>query len=335
MSLTVINSPSTILSNTFESKFSFGGNPIYYDIQRKDKTISGVGSSGGNVAFNMGTGTSIFSVSDSIYVRATDGTTTTIDGQYTIVTSDVILGYNWISINLPIFSGYTNIDGGFVNNLERHNHRVICNLLINGVVTSERSFSTDITGLARVYVNSITDNYLSKEIDIDYTAINKLLTDYAIPFQIGYKEGWLGYLETVPKYALIQYWAVKSITQLGHDNRMIDYEVYYVSNVIYSTAKFLTSFARPKMWVGYPFTVAALLTDLNAVVTKEIKSYPAVSQTSETIDMAGGKGVYSLKINPATGSQRCELWLQTDGTITPGLNNYNNNYFTNYVEYTP
>jgi len=330
MSLTIIKAPSTVLTSTFESKFSFVGNPIYYDIQRKDAAITGVGSSSGNVAFNMGTGTSIYSVNDTVYVYATNGSTVLIDGEYTVLSQAVISGFNWISISLPVFSGYIGINGGFINNMERYNHRIISNLIINGVATSERSFSTDAKGLGRVYINSIVQDYLSNVINFDYTAINELLTDFAVPFKIAFKEGWLGYTDPAPKSDAILYYAVKSVQQLKNDNRMVQFEVFYIDASIYSTAKFSTGFAKPKMWTGYPFSIGALLTDLNATVTKEIKSYPANSTASQTLTI-NDKGVYSLLCNPATGSQRFDIWLQTDGVIDDGVNDYVENYVDSYI----
>lgn len=320
MSLTITNEPYTTLTDGFQSKFSYVGNAVYYDIQRKDRSISGVGSYAGRVAFNMGTDAQIFAIGDSVYIYATDGGVLVFEGLYEIYYIDTILGYQWITIDKATFSGYLGIDGGFANNMERTNHRAIVNLRINGTDTTERSFATDSTGLARVYVNSILNDYLANEIDFDYTATNELLEDFAIRFQLGYKEAYTGYEDSLPKYALNDYWAVKSVNQLGGDNRMTLYEVYYNSASVYSTAKFLTAFEKPIMWDGLPFTVCALITDAQGTISKNIKSQPANTTSTVALDLSDGQGVYTLEIDPVASSSEFDLWLSTDEVIPSDLN---------------
>ena len=336
MTLSILTAPSTTL-NSFEFKFSFVGNPIYYDVQRKDTTITGVGSSGGNVAFNVGTGTNIYSVGDAVYVYASDGGVEILNAQYTVSYVGMIGLYNWIAIDLPTFSGYLGIDGGFVNNLERKNHRAIISLIANGVTTAERSFNTDLTGKARVYVNAIIADYISELMDIDYTAGNKLMSDYAVPFQLGYKEGWLGYTDTFPKFEMKQYYAVKAVSQImpsgrttPYDNRMTQYEVYYQSSAIYSTSKFLTAFVKPKMWTDYPFSLGALITNTVAPIDSNLKSYPVGTTDINSLDLTSGQGVYSLKLTPLPNSQKMAVWLSTDESVSPSINSYNTDYNTNY-----
>jgi len=320
MSLTIISEPYTTLSDSFVSKFSHAGNPIYYDIQRQDRLITGVGAYSGKISFNTGTDSQIFSIGDTAYIYATDGGVLQFSGEFEITYVASILGYQWITIDKAIYSGYTNIDGGFVNNMARTNHRAIVSLLINGTDTTERSFATDATGLARVYVNSIVEDYLANEVDFDYTATNELLDDFAIRFQLRYREAYTGYEDTISKTVLNDYWAVKAVRQLGGDNRMIDFEVYYTSGSQYSTAKFLTAFEKPVMWPGLPFTVCALITDAQGTVAKNIKSYPSGATATVALDLSDGQGVYSLEIDPAADSSRMELWLSTDELIPSDLN---------------
>lgn len=320
MSLTVVTEPYTTLDDGFESKFSHAGNPIYYDIQRKDREILGTGAYSGKVSFNVGTSAQIFAVGNMAYVYATDGGVLQFSGEYEITHINTILGYKWITIDKAIYSGYTNIDGGFVNNLERTNHRVIVSLLIDGVATTERSFSTDGTGLARVYINSIVEDYLSTVIDFDYTEINEILEDFAIKFHLRYREAYTGYEDPLPKTALNDYWAVKAVRQLGGDNRMIEYEVYYIGVTQYSTAKFLTAFTKPVYWEGFPFTICALISEINSTVSKNIKSYPAGTTATVAIDVSDGMGVYALEIDPVSGSSKFDLYLSTDESVPSDIN---------------
>lgn len=337
MSLTVIQNPETYVNNQFTSKYSFAGNPIYYDIQRMDKVAQSVGSYGGNVAFNVGTGTAIFNVGDSVYVKASDGGNYLIDGAYTVVYAVVLGAYNWIAINLPIFSGYTTIvpNGTFINNLERANHHIITSLMINGVQSEERQFATQQNGLCRVYVNSIVNDYLSQIIDLTYTLTNRLIPNYAIPFKLVHREAWLGYEDTLNKYEGAEFYAVKSIQQINNDNRMVQYEVFYEADHSYSTAKFQTAFVKPKMWVGYPFTICSLITFSVTPITKNIKSYPSEAIYSVDLDLSAGYGVNELLINPATNSQSFEIWLNTDEGIDPSISDYVDNLAEDYVVYTP
>ena len=330
MSLTITKSPTTTLSDGFISKHSSIGNPIYYDIQRKDTLIAGVGSSSGNVAFNVGTGTQIYTPGDTVYVYASDGGVELIKGQYTVLTAATILGSNWISINRTTFSGYLGIDGGFVNQLGRRNHRVEVQLTINSETTSTLSFSTDLRGLARVYVNGLIQSYIARTLSITYAQVQELLTDFDIAFALRYRELWLGYSEDLFKTDANTYYACKAVQQLGTNNRMTLYETYYLNASAYSQSEFLTAFEKPKYWEGMPFTVCALITDLTAPVDKNIKSYNAGTTATAQLTLVG-KGVYALQFNPVAGSLKSELWLSTNEEIGSEVNSYVENYVIDYL----
>ncbi len=321
MPLTAILTPQTTLPDGHICKFSHGFNPVYVDLQRKDMTIFNISAYTANKMALIISDNSIFTVGEKVYVSI-ESNELNFDGIFEIIE---IVSTNFIIID-KTYQALTGVSG-FVNTPSRRNYKVLIRLNISGTLTTIRDFVPNNKGVARCYLNSILIDYFSKLPEFDYTELIQSVKDYVISFQILKKEEWIGSDEKGD--AITGSWrAVNAVQQLNNDNRMILREVYYESGSVKSEADFLTAFQEPVFYIGFPFTVSALIGNSTLNINRVIED-PSGSKDEELIPIGNFNKVNAFTLNSVNAQEPfVKLYIETTGGSTQG--NYAEDYATNY-----
>jgi hypothetical protein len=332
MAATAIKTPQTVRDDGTTCRFNHGYNAIYFDFQRKDTLVTNI-FNGGSLKLGLIVGDNeAFQPGKKCYLSLTTDQGV-ISGVYDVlIVSELTIGlstFDVVIIDFP-FQAYTGVSG-FVNSFARSNYKLIVDLNITGFgMSSTRAFTPDNTGKIRVYVQNILQGYFEKRYEIDYDLINEKIENLALQFRLRYKEEWLNNYDEVPQYLSGSWRAVKTVEQIDNDNRMVDYEVYYQSNLKASTAKFLTAFTTPVYFKGYPFNMSFLL----GFSTKKLIQV-IVPQTGSNIeeDILTGtqNSVNSMTLSAEPSGDFVNVYLKT-GDADDTASNYVSTYVNNYVK---
>lgn len=284
MSIEIIRSPETTNDDTTVCKFSTGFNPLYFEISRKDKTISSSSSFAGFLQVTLDSVTGL-SVNDEVYVLGKDASDNIIVSQTAKIFD--ITG-NAISVLILATNPINLITQGWVNSVSSVKREIE----ISGSGFTTRRFSYNSFGTVKCYLNGIVRELFESVYDVQETGIG-IVDGACVEIDITFEDVETG--DTVDTSE--EYYAVKAVKQIGTDNRMVEYEVYSYSSVN-STAKYLTAFEKPVIFRGYPFHLYCLLGRNDDTL------YNRVTEGALTQDIpfpSQNKEVYSIAISPTAG----------------------------------
>jgi len=293
----------SILIDDFALTLNAIRNPTMFEFQRKDISVYTVTDNGSSYCRIKSLGLITFSLGSSVYlssgVYADSGTITDIG-----IGTD---GVNYIDVDIDYIS---DTSGGFVNvAIDRKNYEVQVKLFYGYVNYTEYEHyllgTPDSTGLVTINISSALRNICSKinQIDYDYP-ITQDLSNSGL-FYIQYREVWKDYEGswlTASSYWQYLYSALQP-PRLIYNNIMEQYEMSFSRDT-----KFLTAFAEPKFFVGFPFTLSYFAHYLfinNTLQLNKIQKYKninKVTRDSETIALqnANNFGLQNLNIDEPT-----------------------------------
>lgn len=294
MTLTVVKYPKTELADGHECKFSNAYNSLYVDVIRQDYAITGSGANAGYLVLYVADASS-FSLNQRVYYSGLNTASEVVKSGTALIWDK---GATWIALLTTATNPTNQIVSGTINEISNTKREVE----ISGVVSdgtweygfTERRFSYNENGEVRIYLNNIVKSLFAKMYNIDETVHNeKLAGSYFYLSDVNCKD-----LETDTEIELLSedYIAVKSIAQLGEDNRLVDYEVYNDAHGN-STAKFMTAFEKPVYFPGYPFTICAAIGE-QSEATYYRHEHGGV--TTDTLVNVSGKGIYKMKVQPVS-----------------------------------
>jgi hypothetical protein len=260
---------------------------MYFEVSRQDYAIVSIQQQAGYYQFNLAS-TTMFALNETVYYKTNAGNGTGVIFDIGATYIAILAGYNPASTS------------GFINKLSNTKREVE----VTGVITSNgitdyyfnaRRFSYDSTGVAKVYMNNILKDYFAKVYDVQASG-NALVVGACFHLDIGFEDVTDSSTAYVSKY-----YGVKAVGQLGDDNRMIEHEVYSYGTT-FSAAKFLTAFAKPVLFRGYPFHLYALMgrNDDNVYLRQTNQSNTAV----DSVVASEPQGVYSMALAPQTATDR-------------------------------
>lgn len=285
MSIVITRYPSTT-DNGNACKFSRAGNPMYFELSRQDYAMVSIQQQAGFYQFNLAD-TSMFTLNESIYYKTNAGS-----GTATIFAIDT----NYIAVLASYNPASTS---GYINKISDTKREIE----VSGVISSDgvtdyyfnpRRYSYDSTGVVKVYINQIVKDYFAKVYDIQ-TGI-ALVNGACFNLDLNFED-----VEDGSTALSSDYYAVKAVGQLGDDNRMIEYEVYSYGTT-FSDAKFLTAFAKPVLFRGYPFHLYALMGRNDDIVY--FRQTPVGGFAADSVVPSTPKGIYSIPLAPQTATNR-------------------------------
>jgi len=269
----IVRTPEFTRADGSVCQISNGFNSVFIDLQRQDSVVSGIFNNSGKLGVVVNDN-SIYTDKCYLFYNHATGT---YSGVFDIlIVGQIVIGFVTFDVLIldTAFIPHTFVDG-FANSFNRKNYKIITYAVINGTTeTTEREFTPDNTGLVRVYVDSMLKDYFSKTYEPDYTVMNEVATDHVLTFRIQAKEQYQDYEGTFA-YLTGTWRAAKSVAQVGENNLMEEFEVYYSGVGVYSTAKFLTAFKEPVMWDGFPFSLSFLRGVSSLTVQKVVNGVAA------------------------------------------------------------
>jgi len=283
----IIRYPSTT-DNSNICKFSAAGNPLYFEVSRKDHTITASGAYSGFLQLFIAD-TSAFTLSESVYVVGKDVSSNIIISKKSTI---FFIAASYIVLTDPATNPTNQITQGWVNQLSDTKREIevtgVLNYdLSNSVSVVARRFSYDAAGTVKVYINQILKDAFVKRYDVTLTGVN-LVDKAAFEMELDFED-----IESGDDTSTTGYYGVKAVRQLPDDNRMIEYEVYSYGTT-FSTAKFLSAFARPVIFNGYPFHLYALMgRNDDAVYFRNTNPRDAYV---DTLFDSQDKGVWSMRV---------------------------------------
>lgn len=295
MSIVITRYPSTT-DNGNACKFSRAGNPLYFELSRQDYAIVSIQQQAGFYQFNLAS-TSMFTLNEKIYYNTNAGSGTALIFD---------IGANYIAV-LAIYNPAST--SGHINKISDTKREIEVSGVINsnGVTDFQfnpRRFSYDSTGVVKVYINQIVKDYFAKVYNVNPSG-NALVVGACFNLDLTFED-----VEDGSTAIDSKHYAVKAVGQLGDDNRMIEYEVYSYGTT-FSEAKFLTAFAKPVLFRGYPFHLYALMGRNDDVVYR--RQYTLDGFATDTVVPSTPKGIYSMALAPQSATQRrFNVYLHTN-----------------------
>ena len=285
-------------------KFSAAGNPMYFEVSRKDFTITGSASNAGFLQLFIADTTGLV-LNQQVYIVCKNSSNVIIkSGTFTILEIN--------ATNLTLLTDAVNpvgaVDSGWLNILSntKREIEITGGVIYNGLNISyftPRRFSYDSTGTVKVYVNSILNDLFAKVFDVQASGV-ALVDSACLELQAQVED-----VESEDTAEINEYYGVKAVRQLPDDNRLIEYEVYYYGTTV-SDAKFLTAFAKPVLFDGYPFHLYCLRGRTDDTIY--LRQTAAGGLALDTPFPNNYKGVFSMRLTRQTTERSMTAQIITD-----------------------
>lgn len=314
MSLSIITYPRTSKSDGHSVRMSNGYNAVYFDIARTDISITATGVNSGYLMLTLASVTGL-TLQQSVYIAVLDaGSNLVKSGEYQIWAIDSVA--KTISLITGPLDPPNLGASGTVNILSSGKKEIEVSGTVNDGVwdinITARRFSYDSTGTVRVYLTSILRDLFVKNYEIDTSVTNHLIQGASLMFNLTFKdvdsEEEINVSDADWKTA---YYGIKSVAQIGEDNRMVDFQVYSYSTLHSdTTTEFLTAMKKPVIYRGLPFSLCALMGRNDEAVYERNSKLSGV-YVDRIINYAE-HGVYVLNIaNPASNLNAFNIKLIT------------------------
>lgn len=327
MGLTITNRPDRLHpdDNTLISRWVSSRQPIYFDAYRTDMLVFSFNDNSGKVRLIISASipeTTELTVGDQIYVKSYDGKYNT-SGKITAISPSTL--YYSVDTDIDVVPS-TAFVTGYLNRLSRENYYVkvtvnLWNEATLSYVTSTFRWTPSTDGSGRIYVHAYVNRLIKKINNYDYSTINKKDVNPSGHFYITYAEVWNGNSpsEVVDgggspnKYYIVD-GTRYHLSKFGQ-NFM---EYVPMTNDVESKAKFLSSFKRPTLFVGYPFSLGFIHTIEMAGynVTRQISKYDEtnslIGTVADDIDYAQAGFINHLQVpDDLVGDpNHVEVWLR-------------------------
>lgn len=268
MSVVKIKDPSATSTTGNTSYWLAGFNPIIFQYQRRDATFVSVTDVDGFARFNM----SYIDVAPGI--NPFEGDTIYIQGEYYQTTTEIlsivpitVMGHPSVGLltNVP----FTANDNGFVNDIsEKKNwclevtvQRIVNESYIELATVNCRAMPN---GVVFVEVQEFLKSYFDNSFNYIPTGLSFNDSGNLVGFSIKHRQKYVGY-ESEDFYQEENYNAVNAaLPAVGSASfNMVSYVVYNANN----TAKFLSCFVEPTLWIGYPFSLSFIANEGTVGIT--------------------------------------------------------------------
>lgn len=320
MSVSITTYPERIINSdaTTVSRWSAVHQPIVFKMHRKDD-VCNINISGSTIYVFIND-TSNLTVGDFVYIKNSTG-----NGVFEVLTIPNSISFTVAKGTVIISDGF-----GYMNYQTRLNYFISTKIYgvdanNNYYLLGESINKPDVSGRVDVDVSSFLKNAVDYFDYFNYNKINEKDLTLGGRFNIIYNENWTGntgtYTELSP--TVVRYFSnsVKQILELYGSN-MGEYVPF--SNKAYNT-KFLSDFAKPTYFVGYPFSLSFIYSESlygNATYKHESRkdlNGNVLSATSPILENTQSLHVNRLMLDESYAStvKEVDVWLENDGTSEP------------------
>jgi len=253
--LQLVETPSEFLAGTSVSRHNSGLAPMIFKLQRQDFQTTNYADNGGSIEVRIATtDTSLFSLNDQVYFKATDNATT-VEGTASI-TSVTVTSYTVIVIDLP-FVSMTPVSQ-FINLVEVY-YNYEANIEYYSVRDDSKiaaeSRSADSSGIIRFDASPFVRSLDLTE-DFDFlTPANDL--KIAVPFYFKAGETKLATTSTPSRIDANDYFSILAAVAPGRQfGSNLGAELAFPGSTTVEQGLFLTDFERPRKFEGWPFSLS-------------------------------------------------------------------------------
>lgn len=331
--------PIKTIDDIFDSAWNCSRQPMIFEFQRKDFNVIAMNNISGFVQLVLQYAI-LIKATDVVYYSKYDSIGTVQLGTPTTTTSVILT-------TIPYT---TAMSGGFLNMNSYQDYSV--NITLNIYNQNKNLFekintkiSVDSSGKGKFYAQGLINNRITKENNFNYLSQNKLDKNSNSFFTLDYNASYRTSLtQTESSLSVIgqtNWWFVDAAKQLGsqYGQNLAD---YLPTNFDRDTkAKFLTSFAEPTNFIGYPFSLSFIypeeLEPATVTIKEEFVLNGAVVGTDDAnIDSSQAKGVNHLMLTSTnvSGYDYINIWLHVGGVATRSY--YNGGFIADeYFENIP
>lgn len=314
--LEIVKTPAQEIGNTgFISRWLATDAPIEFWAQRKDNLISSVANNGGNFQINLSTANSIFYpvVGEFISLHA--------QGAYYIV--QVLSKQSDSQYTIALSYNASTVFDYYVAHQKPVNYYVDIKLSINGIEQQYLAeFTPNINGLCKCDVSGYLQSYVNddKRATVDGD-VNVKETNQSGSFTFYIRENYIGNVNS--SFVLNQntWYYIKGARSIEKGSNVSE----FVPNLSQQT-EFLNYFEEPTCYVGLPFDISFIYSELLAgksvqVIEEHYNSLNVMLSTqTRAIDSTQIGSVNSLVINVEAIESTCDymkLRLITDDAQPP------------------
>lgn len=320
MSVSITTYPERIINSdaTTVSRWSAVHQPIVFKMHRKDD-VCNINISGSTI-YVFVNDTSNLTVGDFVYIETSTG-----NGVFEVLTIPNSMSFTVAKGTVIISDGV-----GYVNYQTRLNYFISTKIYgvdvnNNYYLLGESINKPDVSGRVNIDVSSFLKTAVDYFDYFDYDKINEKDLTLGGKFNIVYSENWTGFTGnyTTLSPTVVRYFSnsVKQIQELYGSN-MGEYVPF--SNKAYN-AKFLSDFAKPTYFVGYPFSLSFIYSEsLYGKATYKHESRKdlngnVLSNPSILLDNSQALHVNRLMLDESYASnvKEVDVWLENDGTSEP------------------
>lgn len=318
--ISITKTPEALIGSTgFTSRWLATDSPVVFETQRKDNLISATSDNSGKCRIVLSTSNALFYLSVDEFVSVHDSVTgTTVIASVFSKASDT---------NYTLNLAYSGQQFDYYVAFQRQvSYFVEAKLTVNGVEQSNPMRFTPITtGLAKCDISGYLQTYVSDDKTGQYVDVNSKETNQSGTFTIAFRENYIGNVNTDFVLNPNTWYFVKAARSIEKGTNLSE----FVPN-LGATASFMNYFEEPIMWLGLPFDISFIYSDLLAgkviqLIEVHLDSTNAeLSRQTITIDSTKINALNSIAINANAIEPTCEkikLQLVTDDATPPVVEN--------------
>lgn len=330
------------IQETFTSKWNCSRQPILFELHRQDFSLISVnaGLPGTTVVKAVYDASLIASlnVGDYIYFETNINPATNQAANYGVsarVTAIAAAPPAYILIYVDYTAEIASGNGGFLNLVSRANYYLVATLYVTDMNTGIvhpvlTKLKPGIDGRMRLDASEFVNGYM-KKLMISVTGENQHDPLVYGKYYISYGERWTGYTGSEIIDGNGEYYFVDAAKELGsaHGQNLLDYLTQ--GEEITPYPKFLTDFATPSYFLGYPFDLSVILNNAETIgITREEDEYTiggsSLTTRSTALVTNQQPAVHRVKLSGSftTGTAYVDVYLKANSIVQEG---YHENYY--------
>lgn len=313
-------------------------NPIIYEMQRKDLSVSVINDTN---LIQLNVNSTEIAVGESIYLKSGNYSDVYVISEVVDSNKFRVTGGNW----LQTFGGYVNL----ISHRKSYKVQIDVYDMIATEIIGSLKRSPDNTGLLKADVAEQIKGMLNVVNDFDYVTTNKKDTNHFGKVNIALTEIWtdsISGVETTVSYSIdangLIYWvnAVKQVGDINGQNLLefVPYRSTHIGSVA-TNAKFLSGFDTPTLFKGFPFMLSFLYSEnisdklAKQVLTKLNINDGIISTVKTNLDDTQSVALNRMAIitPDETNCKKIQVYIEND-TATDIYNEYVNDYVADYFE---
>lgn len=318
--ISITKTPEALIGNTgFTSMWLATDSPVVFETQRKDNLISATSDNSGKCRIVLSTSNALFYISVDEFVSVHDSVTgTTVIASVLSKASDTDYTLN-LAYSGQQFDYYVAFQ-------RQVSYFVEAKLTVNGIEQSNPMRFTPITtGLTKCDISGYLQTYVSDDKTGQYVDVNSKETNQSGTFTIAFRENYIGNVNTDFVLNPNTWYFVKAARSIEKGTNLSE----FVPN-LGATASFMNYFEEPIMWIGLPFDISFIYSDLLAGKTIQMleKHYDSsnteLSSQTIAIDSTKINALNSIAINANAVEATCDyikLSIITDDATPPPAEN--------------